>query len=169
MPKRLRIDTNFSDYIIYGLSTHLKDYKLCWLINNQLNLNFKRYVDLEINEEIKRKYSLYIDKTYEHLDIYIISNTDNNIPWFEKAKHFHYFFIIYGNPLKSTILKFEKELKKIESILLVTTLSSEEKKLAIPLLSNLELHITEETYKEKSELKKHLPKSMGINKLRKIE
>lgn len=169
MPKRLKIEPDFSDYIIYGLSTHLKDYKLCWHINNQLNLKFKRYIDLEINDDIERRYSLFVDNSDEHIDIYLISNTDNNIPWFAKAKHFHYFFIINGNPLKSTIKKFETELKKIEQILLVTALNSEEKKLAIPLLSNMELHVTQSTYKEKIKLKENLPKSIGINKLRNLE
>jgi len=168
MPKYLKINTDFSDYIIYGLSTHMKDYKLCWLINTKLLLNLKRHLDVKV-EETNRTYCIYLDDTNEHLCLYIVANTSESIPWFIQGKHFHYFFVINGSPLSSTLKNIEQGLKSIEQILLVTKLNSEEKKLAVPLLSNLELHVTKANYEEKMKQKKLLPKTAGIKKLRNLK
>lgn len=160
------IDPDFSDYLIYGLSTHMKDYKLCWYINNLLQLNLTKFPDLIVEDNPNRQYSLFVFNESEQINYYLLSNYDNYIPWFYKAKHFHYFFIINGNPLKSEITKIIKCLNDIPQMLLVTTLNANERNLALPLLTNFELHITETSKKEKDILKDKMPKKAGIKKLK---
>ncbi len=167
MPRKLNLTPDFSDYQIFGLSTHLKDYKLCWHINSALQTNFIRHEGLPVDVDPPRKYSLFEQKEFcEQLDLYLLSNFSNHIPWFEKAKHFHYFFIISGRPLKSQFVFFEKSLKKIPQMLMVTKLSSQEKKLAQPLLSNFELHLTETAIRNREESNIVVPKRAGIKKLK---
>jgi hypothetical protein len=154
MPHRLKLDPDFSEYQIFGLSTHLKDYKLCWHINKALQQNLIRYPALSVPESEQLLYSLFVHReAYEQIDLYLLSNFSNHVPWFVKAKHFHYFFIIGGSPLNSLIVEIEKNLKMIPQMLLVTRLSAGERKLAQPLLTDFELHLTQVSSMEKELLK----------------
>lgn len=163
MPHQLKLVPDFSDYNIYGLSTHLKDYKLCWFINNVMDVQLVRHPDLIISGDPDLKFSLFTHIEFTELvDLFLISNFDKHIAWFSKASHFHYFFIIRGNPLKSQLLFFENSLKTIPQMLLVTPLSPDERKLAQPLLTDFELHLTEVSAKEKEELKSKAPKRVPI-------
>jgi len=168
MPYKLRLEPDFSDYIIFGLSTHMKDYKLCWTIDAALQTKLVRYADLVVDGDPIRNYKLFIHKEVsESINIYLLSNYDQHIPWFDKAKHFHYFFIIGGNPLLSQIQYFEDHLRNISQMLLLTKLSPGEKKLAIPLLTEFELHLTETSLKEKEAGKFKIPKRAGIKSVKK--
>jgi len=154
MPFTLKITPDFSDYYIYGLSTFLKDYKLCWHLNKSMQINMEHLPGLLVDGLTSRTYSLFAHREVSELtDVILLSNFDQHIPWFSKAAHFHYFFIITGNPLSSQLKYFEKSLKKIPQMLLVTKLNSAEKKLVHPLLTDLELHLTQTARKEKENLK----------------
>ncbi len=154
MPHTLRITPDFSDYYIYGLSTHVKDYKLCWYLNKVLQINLEYLPALQVDGNTPRYYSLFAHREiYELTDLYLLSNFDQHIPWFSKAAHFHYFFIITGKPLDSQLRNIEKALKKIPQMLLVTKLKTAEKKLALPLLTDLELHLTNTASAQKVKLK----------------
>jgi len=169
MPHKLKLTPDFSDYQIFGLSTHLKDYKLCWLINNLMRTTLERHPDLQVEGDPPRDYSLFVhNNAFEQIDLFLLSNFCNHIPWFAKAKHFHYFFIIGGNPLSSQMGFFEKTLKSVPQMLLVTKLSADEKKLAQPLLTDFELHLTETAVKAKEEAKGFIPKRAGIKKPKKL-
>ncbi len=165
MPKHLKLKPDFSDYSIFGLSTHEKDYKLCWYINSLLYLNLIRYPALRSGQNPEIGFSLFAqEEAYEQVDLFLLSNFDKHVPWFEKAAYFHYFFIIRGNPLKSQLEEISAALKNIPQMLLVTMLSSSEKKLALPLLTNFELHLTE-INKSRNQIKKSkTPKRAGIKK-----
>jgi len=163
MPHRLKLDPDFSDYQIFGLSTHLKDYKLCWHINGKLKQNLIRYPSLTVKENEQLQYSLFVHReAFELIDLYLLSNFSNHVPWFAKAKHFHYFFIIGGSPLNSLVSEIDNNLKLIPQMLLVTKLSADERKLAQPLLTDFELHLTETSSKEKEQLKFKTPKRAGF-------
>jgi hypothetical protein len=171
MPKKLikeYINPDFSDYLIYGISSHMKDYKLCWHINNYLQFNLTKISDLIVGDnDIEKQYSLFIYNESEQMNYYLLSNYDNHIPWFSKVKHFHYFFIINGNPLKSQLSTILKCLNNIPQILLLAPLNPNDKNLTLPLLTNLELHITDASKKEKDILKDKMPKKAGIKILKK--
>lgn len=163
MPHKLRLTPDFSDYHIFGLSTHIKDYKLCWHINTLMNAFLIRRKPLLIKEPQIRQYSLFAQKeASELIDLFLLSNFDNHIPWFSKALHFHYFFIIRGNPLKSQLTFYEQNLKRIPQMLLVTKFNSDQQKLVLPLLTDFELHFTEISHSEKKQLQSRIPKKGSI-------
>jgi hypothetical protein len=165
MPQQLKLQPDFSDYLIFGLSTHEKDFKLCWHINRLLHLCLTRCPSLKIPGDPELNFSLFVQEgAYEQVDLFLLSNFDRNIPWFAKAKHFYYFFIVRGNPLESQTKEIRKALKSIPQMLLVTSLSNEEKKLVLPLLTDFELHLTDTSKREKELMKKRIPRRAGIRK-----
>lgn len=163
MPHKLKLVPDFSDYTIFGLSTHLKDYKLCWHINSLMDVQLVRHPDLTVHDNPDLQFSLFTHIEFtEHVDLFLIANFDKHIPWFSKAAHFHYFFIIRGNPLSSQMVYFEQSLKKIPQMLLVTRLSPDERKLAQPLLTDFELHLTEVSFRAKEDIKSKSPRRVSI-------
>jgi hypothetical protein len=165
MPHKLRLSPDFSDYHIFGLSTHIKDYKLCWHINTLMNISMIRRPSLQVAGDPPRQYSLFVQKeASEQIDLFLLSNFDQYIPWFSKAVHFHYFFIIRGKPLKSQLTFYEGHLEQIPQMLLVTKLNPDEQKLVLPLLTDVELHITEISHSEKKLLKARIPKKVSKGK-----
>lgn len=165
MSPTIQFQPDFSDYLIYGLSTHLKDYKLCWNINRALNISLTRYPDLIVKTKTKMGYTIYVcEEAFEQIDMYLIANFSEHIPWFVKAKHFHFFLVINGNPLSGHKKNILKALKNIPQMLLVTELTAKEKEPALPLLSNFELHLTALSGKLSEVKKKQTPKRAGIKK-----
>jgi len=165
MARKFKIIPNFSNYLIFGLSTHEKDYKLCWRINKLLQMTLSRYLSLKIPGDPELSFSLFVqEEVHEHVDVFLISNFDKNIPWFAQAKHFHYFFIIRGNPLESQIKQIIEALENMPQMQLVTFLSIKEKKLVEPLLTDFELHLTEIIRQEKDQIKQRTPQRVGIKK-----
>jgi hypothetical protein len=134
---------DFSEYTIFGISSHLPTYKICWTINKQLDLEFKHFPSLvnTINDT-NLEYKMYSYIESEHLTYYLISNIQQAIPWLQQAKHFQYFFIFQGTPLPSQKKEIFLKLKQIPNILLVQELNISELKYAAPLLENFELHVT---------------------------
>jgi len=52
--KTIRFEENFEG-ILYGLVSQLKDYRLCWYINKELNFDLMRMNDIEIIHKKKNK------------------------------------------------------------------------------------------------------------------
>src|SRR6202012_6160738 len=65
------------DFVLIAVTTSLKDYRICYLINKYLNLNFVKNPDLEVefNQQPEAVYfSIYNYQPDENLDFYLIAN-----------------------------------------------------------------------------------------------
>ena len=77
----LQLDDDY-DFLLIGITTHEKDYRLCWLINKQLNLMFERIKDIEVCNRKTNIVSSF--SVYEHiiepdlLSYFIICNVKSN-------------------------------------------------------------------------------------------
>jgi hypothetical protein len=73
----LNIEEDFElDFELIGISCHEKDFRLCYELNNHLEIDLTRIKDLEIViKNVKGTYSLfeYLDEE-NRLDYYLISN-----------------------------------------------------------------------------------------------
>ena len=49
---RLSLDIEYDfEFLLVGISCHEKDYRICWALNKQLNIELARQDDLEIKEK----------------------------------------------------------------------------------------------------------------------
>jgi hypothetical protein len=161
MSNKLKVEPDFSDYRIYGLSSHLPDYRVCWEINKETGTDFVYFPPLKI-ENTNLEFSMYSYSPSELLTYYLVSNYYKEIPWLIKAKLFQYFFIIQGSPLPSQVQELNTKLKAVPNLLLVSELSVSEMKFALPLLANFELHITSIMAELKEKEKQQMPKRQSV-------
>lgn len=83
------------DFVLIAVTTSLKDYRICYLINKQLNFNFTKSADLEVDISQQTDpvfFSLYQYKP-EHsaANFYFIANKGTDgylIPEMRKADYF---------------------------------------------------------------------------------
>ena len=92
--KILKFEIDF-DFVLIALTTSLKDYRICYLINKYLNFNFTRIDDL--NLDFERKGSPALFSLYKHsweateTDFYFIGNKGSEgylIPEMREADYF---------------------------------------------------------------------------------
>ena len=71
------------DFCILGVVTDETDYKLCWMINQSLNMNFEKQDDLKLyhrklkEEQVFSHFSYYDDDAL--ITFRIIKNTTENV------------------------------------------------------------------------------------------
>lgn len=106
------------DYIIVGISCHFKDYRLCFLINQNLNLHFVKQDDhiLQLkNNENKQYFSFFKDqKIEEEINYYLLNNRSEFgylIPEFKQAD-----YIFIAENTEESINEQLNYLEKIKSI-----------------------------------------------------
>lgn len=77
MTKKLKIESNlFEGYSLLALVTHLKDYRLAYFINDELNFQLKKYDDLRISGKESTFSWYYYSQGSNYLRCMLISNID---------------------------------------------------------------------------------------------
>ena len=108
---RVSLDTNFS---LFGISCHLKDFRFAWTINRHLQLDFKKS-----NPYIKEKKQEFSQYVYQ-LDletIYLFANKSQSGFIITKMKHVDY-WILFENILdKKAKQQFLNKIRSIEYVL----------------------------------------------------
>ena len=93
----LEIEEDF-DFFMLGICSHVKDYRLCWEINKEFEIELQKESDLEVmsNGELKS----YSFNTYENNsgpnDFYLISNKSELGYLVPEEKKCDYFLIVKG-------------------------------------------------------------------------
>ena len=118
------------DFDLLGLVSPLRDYRLCWLINKKLNVDFHRRRDLEINLIQQQKLTYFsIYSYYDSLDkasFFILNNKNNNDLLIPEMKQVDYFFMTKGNIAlqeRERLLISLKEVQAIQTLFEVDPLS----------------------------------------------
>ena len=118
--KILRIDYNFEISVI-GISSTVRDYRLCWFINNSLPVKFVRIDDLLI-------YSDFGEESYHSCYKFSIVNSETDL------------YLLTNKSGNSFILP---EIKETDFIIVSTeSLSDEDQRDFIQLLNKIEVVIT---------------------------
>ena len=111
------IDEN---YCLLGLASDEKDYRLCWLINNELSTEFERIDNLELylkKTDTSQIFSIYQYDDEDSLLTYrIIKNISENGYFLDKVKNLDYLIHIQGEILPDEISGFIKKISKISAI-----------------------------------------------------
>ncbi|MBK7181593.1 MAG: IPExxxVDY family protein [Bacteroidetes bacterium] len=127
------------DFVLIGISSHEKDYRLCWTVNNALNLQLSKQESLEIKGRKQTTPSFFsfflFEKQDEFIDYAIIANlsesktveqttstlfdaldeSDNEylIP---EQKQMNYFFLIRGEIENEEVNEIIQQIKEIENV-----------------------------------------------------
>ena len=110
---RIEPDTNFS---LFGISCHLKDFRFVWTINKSLSIDFKKskpYIrgnNLEFSQYI---YTLDTDTTY----LYANKSQDGYL--IPKKKQVDYWILFINTIDEKTINHFVRTICKTQSVLAV--------------------------------------------------
>ena len=132
--KTLKFNEDFElDFLILGINSHIKLYKLCWEINKELHTNFIKNKNHIINNNQEFERFSYIEKNSE-TKYNILSNISNTGYLEAKNKSVNYFMIIQGEVYNKE--KIIKRLNKIEDILLVFELNLSKIKTITPFIIN---------------------------------
>ena len=132
--KTLRFNEDFElDFLILGINSHIKLYKLCWEINKKLHTSFVKNKNHTINNNQEFERFSYTNKNSE-ITYNIISNVSTTGYLEPNNKSVNYFMIVQGE-IYNTQKTIEK-LNQIEDILLVFELNLSKIKTITPFIIN---------------------------------
>ncbi len=132
--KTLRIDEDFElDFLILGINSHSKLYKLCWEINKKLHTRFVKNKNHIINNNQEFERFSYTNKNSE-TTYNIISNISNKGYLDLNNKSINFFMTVQGEVYNTK--KIIERLNQIEDILLVFELNLSKIKTITPFIIN---------------------------------
>ncbi len=108
------------EFELIGICSSHSDYRLCWAINNSINIKLEKEDDYSVfgkkdGEHLHSFYSYYDED--EHVEYYLIKNVSNNYKRLVPEKDQIDYFIIIKNNLVLDTNNLVLELKKNDSIL----------------------------------------------------
>ena len=132
--KTVRFNEDFElDFLILGINSHIKLYKLCWVINKKLHTSFVKNKNHTINNNQEFERFSYTNKNSE-ITYNIISNVSNTGYLDPNNKSINYFMIVQGEIYNTQ--KTIERLSQIEDILLVFELNLSKIKIITPFIIN---------------------------------
>ena len=109
-------------FAVLAINSHIKGYKLCWNINNSMQLNFEKKDDHNIKEELWfARYSYICDDGVEYN---LLANRSKKGYLIPSQKSVNYFLIVKNDYWKNEKIEFIGRLKSINDILLVFELDT---------------------------------------------
>jgi hypothetical protein len=109
------------DFDLAGIICAYKDYRLCFEINQLLNIEFRKTDDLELKLEKKHStgwFSLYQYISSDEEEFYLVSNKGNHTWFVPEQKHIDYFLVLRN---RSPFTEIEAICKKINQISIVSS------------------------------------------------
>lgn len=111
---RLKIEYDY-DFCLIGVVSSEKDFRFCWMLNNQLNQRFAKAEDHVSGAGNHSLYSYNDENTM--LEYYLIVNkSDTGKPLLEEHQHTDYFVIIKGEISDEEKRYFAEQIKKLNSV-----------------------------------------------------
>ncbi len=131
--KKLIVDYEY-DFELYGLTTSLKDYKVAWLINQQINIRLTRSKDyhLEYSSGEVNIINYSYQRTYSELRLFMnkAAYEEDSVQSYmvDEMKHFDYFIQVKGIIHTFTAADLLQELRAIEGVQLINQIDIEKLK-----------------------------------------
>lgn len=108
------------DFILIAVSTHLKDYRLCYYINKELNTNFRKVADyclnLSASNEPLQFSQYYFDIEASETEFYVIANYGTAGFLIPELNSVDYFILIKNHFDEEDLDHMINRLKYIDSI-----------------------------------------------------
>jgi hypothetical protein len=162
MPKKFKLEVDFeNETVLIGISSHLKDYRLVWLINKQLGFKFIKTKDFiyktsRLKKEINFSCYYFQDES-NNSSYFLLSNLSvlDNINLINEHKQANYIFFC-ENPFQNKNTKLLiTDIKKTPNILTAYEISQFELKYINNIISDLELLLISIKKEEKEKKKNH--------------
>ena len=136
----------FEDYQMLAIVSHLKDYTLCYHINNALNVDLIKYTDLIppyiSNDKLAFSWYFFIDDISK-TSYYLIANKCSNGRLLPSQKTIDYFFII-KSPVDELITKnIATKLRNISNVTAALSVDMQRQKNLDLIIEAIELHESE--------------------------
>jgi len=108
------------DFFVLAINSHTKGYKLCWELNNKLNLNFIKNKYHILEEKIKLEFSRFTSENTElEVQYDLVSNYSKNGYLIPKFKNIDYFLKIQNLFWEKEKIDFIEKTQQIPEILLI--------------------------------------------------
>ena len=103
---------------LIGIVSFEKDYRMCFFLNQQLNLNLSLSEDklhLHIN---KQEFALTYYKGYNiDFEFFLFENGANGTKLFPKYKHINYWLMVINKTYNKEIEEIEQQINKIDAVI----------------------------------------------------
>lgn len=111
---RLKVEYDF-DFCLLGIVCSEKDFRLCWMLNNQLGL---KLVKVEDHTSGAGKHSLFSsnDEALMREHYLVVNKADTGKLLLEEHQHTDYFIIIKGEITDEEKKYFAEQIKKLNSV-----------------------------------------------------
>ncbi len=147
MSKKIYLDIRPEPAIftLIGISCHVKDYRISFLLNRHLGLDFLKIEDLKItlnNKKDPEEFSMYyyFDEDYFNT-YYLVANRSRELVLAPEIKQVDFLLIIEGEFKKSQEDRLIKSIRNIPNILMAYEIKFAEIKNHETLLNDLEMHL----------------------------
>jgi len=111
-----------ADFAVLAINSHIKGYKLCWNINNSLQVNFEKQKDHNIKDELWFARYMYICD--DGIEYNLLENRSKKGYLIPNEKSVNYFLIVKNDYWQEDKAEFMKKLRDIEDVLLVFELDT---------------------------------------------
>jgi hypothetical protein len=105
------------DFVLIGISSHEKDYRICWGINNKLGLNLVKTEPLEIKDKKQddlSHFSLFsFELPDEFKEYFVIANRSEKGLLIPEQKQVDYFFIMRGEEDDEAVMEKIRLIREI--------------------------------------------------------
>lgn len=137
MAKKITLDSRAEPlYSILGISCHLQDYRLSFLLNRKLRFGLRR------TEDIYGVFSLYIFRDEEcRVNYYLISNRGDEKALFPEHRQTDFIMLLEGPVKKAQLNKMLSAIKAIPNVLTAFEFNGDNLKNFPGFLSDLEMHM----------------------------
>ncbi|GAB5538797.1 MAG: hypothetical protein Salg2KO_09000 [Salibacteraceae bacterium] len=123
---KLAVDQGY-DFVCFGVSSHLKDFRVAWHMNRLKQFSFKRQsltTQTRLGEQVE--YAVFKnDDEKNHLRYFLVNNRSEAIPLVKEYRQFNLLILVEGFVDIFDADRFIDEMQQLDAIQLITTLPKE--------------------------------------------
>ena len=145
MAKRLSLNINyFEDYQLLAIVSHLKDYRLCFFLNQDLDLDLKKHDDLRPAHNGASYSWYYYSEGETYLSCYLISNHHSSGKLVPALKNVDYLMFIKNPYDDKEVMAMAMNIRRIPHVVAVFEQEISKLKNMDVLIEAIELHELEQ-------------------------
>src|ERR1035437_3336408 len=162
MSKKIYLDVRSEPavFTLLGISCHMKDYRISFLLNKHLGYDFQKMEDLNITLASKKnpaEFSLYYYHDEDYFNkYYLLANRSQDLVMAPEIKQVDFLLLIEGEFRKALKDRLIKSIREIPNVLTAYEVKFAEIKNYETLLNDMEMHFMKITKENKI---KYEPKS----------
>jgi hypothetical protein len=146
MSKKIYLDVRSEPavFTLLGISCHVKDYRISFLLNKHLGSDFQKMEDLKITLASKKdpaEFSLYYYHDEDYFNkYYLLANRSQDLVMAPEIKQVDFLLLIEGEFRKAQKDRLIKSIREIPNVLTAYEVKFAEIKNYETLLNDMELH-----------------------------